>query len=250
MAGVVAAHARYYAAIRRNTLAVDTATRVKETIRRSFRRLAALCPEAVFPDVYFLIGAMSSAGTVSPHGLLIGVEMNARDNATPIEELDAWHRAVIGRIADLPSIVAHELIHIEQPPMDSEPTVLDVALHEGGADFVGELISGGLINRVQHAYGDAHAAELWAEFSRARDTQQLADWFYQGDKAKDRPADLGYYEGYKIAEAFYRRAPDKAVAVCRIMRGTNARELLRQSGYSVPPRSHATDPGGGVSHEP
>jgi hypothetical protein len=232
LAAVVAAHARYYGAIRRNTLSVDTATRVRDAIRVSFRRLAALCPEAVFPDVYFLIGAMSSAGTASPHGLLIGVEMNARDDATPIDELDAWHRAVIGRVADLPFIVAHELIHIEQRPMDSEPTVLDVALHEGGADFVGELISGGLINRVQHAYGDAHEAKLMAEFSRARDTKHLADWFYQGDKAKDRPADLGYYEGYKIAEAYYRRAPDKTAAVCRIMRGTDARDLLRQSGYA------------------
>jgi uncharacterized protein YjaZ len=162
--------------------------------------------------------------------------MNARDDVTPVDQLGAWHRAVIGRIADLPSIVAHELIHIEQPPMGSEPTVLDVALREGGADFVGELISGGLINRVQHAYGDAHEAELWAQFNRARDTQQIADWFYQGDKVSDRPADLGYYEGYKIAEAFYHRAPDKAAAVCRIMSGTDAGDLLRQSGYGVTPR--------------
>ncbi|HZS60396.1 MAG TPA: DUF2268 domain-containing putative Zn-dependent protease [Gemmatimonadaceae bacterium] len=231
LAAVIAAHARYYAAIRANTLAIDTAAHVKDAIRASFRRLANLCPEALFPDVYFVIGAMSSGGTSSSHGMIIGVEMFSRDDSTPMDELDAWHRAVIGRIVDLPTVVAHELIHVQQAPLDTPITVLDQSMREGGADFIGELISGGRLNRVQHVYGDAHEQELRTAFAQAMDGRRLSDWFYQGDKSGDHPPDLGYYEGYKIAEAYYRRAKDKRAAACTIMHAANPSDLRRRSGY-------------------
>src|SRR5580704_4404930 len=153
LASTVAARPRYYAAIRENTLALDHPPVIKEAIRASFRRLKEIYPAAVFPDVYFVIGAMNSAGTVSAAGLLIGLEMNARGESTPVDELTDWERAVTGQIANLPHIVAHELIHIQQPADSGKTTLLRQALNEGGADFIGEMISGGVINRVQRSYG-------------------------------------------------------------------------------------------------
>ncbi|HTX37645.1 MAG TPA: DUF2268 domain-containing putative Zn-dependent protease [Bryobacteraceae bacterium] len=231
LAATVAAHPRYYAAIRESTLAVDGNMAVKDAIRASFRRLKELYPDAVFPDVYFLIGRMNSAGTVSSHGLLIGVEMNARSDDTPVDELNAWERAVTGRIADLPNTVAHELIHIQQPPDGPNDNLLMQSLKEGGADFMGEKISGGIINGVQRTYGDAHEPALWAEFEKDMRGSDISHWLYQGDRSKDRPADLGYYMGYKICEAFYRRATDKREAVRRILRITDAEAFLKESGY-------------------
>jgi hypothetical protein len=93
-AATVAARPRYYQAIRDATLAVDHTPAVKEAIRASFHRLKDLYPDAVFPDVYFLVGRMNSAGTVSANGLLIGVEMNARGEDTPVNEPNPWERAV------------------------------------------------------------------------------------------------------------------------------------------------------------
>ncbi len=231
LAATVAARPRYYAAIRESTLAVDGDTAVKDAIRASFRRLKELYPEAVFPDVYFVIGRMNSAGTVSSHGLLIGVEMNARSEDTPVDELNAWERAVTGRIADLPNIVAHELIHIQQPPDGPNDNLLMQSLKEGGADFMGERISGGIINRVQRTYGDAHEQALWAEFEKDMRGTDISHWLYQGDRSKDRPADLGYYMGYKICESFYRRTTDKREAVRRILRISDAEAFLKESGY-------------------
>jgi hypothetical protein len=232
LADLVSGHWRYYAAVKGNTLAVDTATGVTMAIRASYSRLKALCTDVVFPDVYFVIGAMNSAGISTPHGLVIGVEMNARDDSTPLAQLDAWHRANTGRIVDLPGIVAHELTHFQQPTPPEKPTLLVAALEEGGADFIAQLTSGVHLNRPAHLYGDAHEAALWREFSQALDATDLHGWFYNGNTSVDRPADLGYYEGYKIAEAFYRRATDKLAAVCQIMHSTDAHDLLRRSGYA------------------
>jgi len=231
LAGTIAARPRYYAAIRGSTLAVDQTPAIKEAIRASFRRLKEIYPDAVFPDVYFVIGRMNSAGTVSSNGLLIGVEMNARSESTPVDELTDWERAVTGQIANLPNIVAHELIHIQQPHCSAKTTLLQQALSEGGADFMGEMISGGIINRVQRSYGDAHEQALWAEFRKEMLGNDISRWMFQGDRAKDRPADLGYYIGYKICEEFYRRTTDKREAVRRILHITDPEAFLRESGY-------------------
>jgi hypothetical protein len=232
LAATVAGHPLYYASIRESTLAIDRDPQVKQLIRASFVRLKELYPDAVFPDVYFVIGRMNSAGTVSSSGLLIGVEMNARSDMTPVEELSPWDRAVIGQITSLPNIVAHELIHVQQPRAREKPTLLEQSLREGAADFVGELISGGIINRAQRTYGDAHQQALWEEFRKEMSGNDLSNWLYQGDKSKDRPADLGYYVGYKICESFYRRASDPHDAVRRILNIMDAVGFLNESGYS------------------
>ncbi|MGB7218943.1 MAG: DUF2268 domain-containing putative Zn-dependent protease [Vicinamibacterales bacterium] len=234
LAEAVAARRRYYAAIRETTLALDTNPNLKESIRGAFHRLKNLYPEAVFPDVYFLIGRLSTGGTASSAGLLIAVEMNARGPGTPMNELSDWERATIGQVADLRYVVAHELVHVQQRiRRDGSQTLLTNAIGEGAADFVGELISGRKNgNRVQHAYGNARERALWEEFRREMHGTDSSRWLGQADRAVGRPADLGYYVGYKICEALYQAASDKTDAVRTILQITDADAFLRLSHYS------------------
>lgn len=233
LANVYSHNREYYDAIRANTLSVATSRTVTDAIRASFRRLKAIYPDARFGDVYFLMGIMNSAGTTGSTELLLGTEMNARDPSTPMDGLSAWHKAVIGQVSDLPHIVAHEMIHTEQAPIAGRRTLLASALQEGGADFLAELISGHHIINPAYAYGDAHRAELWAEFRKAMDSTNTSGWLFQGDRtAPGVPADLGYWMGYRIAKAYYDRAADKAAAVRGILRaGDDPHAFLTASGY-------------------
>jgi hypothetical protein len=237
LAATVASRPKYYASIREATLSIDQKPEIKQAIQTSFRRMQEIYPDAIFPDVYFIVGRMNSAGTTDGgKGLLIGVEMNARGQNTPVDELNNWERAVIGQIANLPHIVAHELIHIEQHharqrESSGKTTLLQKALDEGGADFLGEMISGGIINRVQRDYGDAHEQALWTEFSTAMHGTDASHWLYEGDRAKDRPADMGYYIGFKICEALYQRSPNKSAAIRQILAISDSDAILKESGY-------------------
>jgi hypothetical protein len=57
-------------------------------------------------------------------------------------------------------------------------------------------------------------------------------WLYnQGSATADRPGDLGYFIGYRIAEAYYARTSDKRLALKAIIEVSNATEFLAQSGY-------------------
>lgn len=233
VARVYLARRRYYDSIRSNTLAVDTSRAIGDSIRAAFRRLKAIYPDARFGDVYFLIGRMSSGGTTSQTKLLIGTEMFSRDDSTPVDELPAWHRAVTGQISELPHIVAHEMIHTLQGPRSGGATLLQAALNEGSADFLSELISGKRIINPAYAYGDAHEKALWEEFRAAMDSPNTSGWLGQGvNAAPGRPADLGYWMGYRISKAYYDRARDKRAAVKDILLFTDAKAFLAASQYS------------------
>ena len=130
----------------------------------------------------------------------------------------------------MPQIVAYELIHYQQ--IGTGKTLLAQCIHEGSADFVGELISGGQINTRLRVYGDAHESELWSKFSNAMDKDDASHWLYQGDKSKDRPADLGYYIGYRISQAYYEHSTDKKKAIHDILTAHDFPAFLQESHYA------------------
>ncbi len=221
-------HPRYYASIRQSSLRL---TSMEGQIRAGFRKLKDLYPASVFPDVYFTIGAMNSGGTTTGKGLLIGVEMYGITPQTPYDELSNWHKAVLKPIEALPSIVAHELVHYQQKYSLANQTLLAQTINEGAADFIAELISGGNINDHLHKYANARERELWTEFQQEMNGKDLSKWLYQGDRIKDRPADLGYWMGYRICEAYYRRATDKKQALREILEIKDFEAFLAASRY-------------------
>lgn len=60
----------------------------------------------------------------------------------------------------------------------------------------------------------------------------VSDWLYNGSKSQNRPADLGYWIGYKITKAYYDKAADKKQAVADIIQIDDADEFLEKSGYA------------------
>jgi len=198
-----------YEKVRTNTL------RVKEKekqCRSAFYALKYWYPEASFPPVYFVIGAYNSGGTFNQDGLFIGAEMQTDIN-------------------NIPYIVAHELIHFQQKNWVENPTLLQQSLTEGSADFLGELISGVNINKAANEYGNKHEEQLCKEFVSRMDGREYKDWLY-GVSGKDaRPNDLGYWIGYNITAAYFKKATDKRKAIKEILAMKDHKAFLRQSSY-------------------
>jgi hypothetical protein len=227
LAKTVAAHPRYYASLRGQPARVAA---FEAPIRASLRELKAIHPEAVFPDVYLLVGRMNSGGTLDDVGLLIGLEMHGREAGTPDEELGDWHRAVLKGLDGLPVIVAHELVHYQQRGQAGD-SLLAASLNEGVADFIAERIAGRHINAHVHAWAEPRAAELWLEFQQHMHGSDYAGWLYGG--TADRPADLGYWMGYRIARAYYERTPDKRAAIRAMLDIDDAQAFLDASGFAA-----------------
>ncbi len=212
---VILAKRSYYESVRHNNELLQSAL---PEIRQDFHELKRLYPDAIFPPVYFVVGALNSGGTSSSQGLIIGAEMFSENNP-------------IVPVTDPVAVVMHELIHFQQKHPDND--LLASCMREGAADFVAELASGHNLNAARKAYGDSHEEELWLKFQQdiKRDDRQ-GNWLYNyGEKDRTGPPDLGYYMGYKISQALYESARDKSAALRIIIEMREPEKIFALSGY-------------------
>ncbi len=218
---------RYYAAIRTNTLGIG---RVEPRIREGYRRFKNVYPAARFPDLYFLIGVFASSGTFANEGVLIGTEMIVADETTPRDELPVWAPPADTSANAVACLAVHELVHVQQDYARGR-FLLAQSLREGVANFLARLTTGctGAAESV-YDYGIAHERELWEEF-RQQLTGAYDNWLYNGHTSKDRPGDLGYFMGDRIAEAYYNRPLDKRQAVYDLLHIADYGAFLTASGY-------------------
>ncbi|TPE45820.1 gliding motility protein GldB-related protein [Pontibacter mangrovi] len=225
---VINRHPQYYTQLKGHTHKLQEAV---PKMQAHYGRLKELYPDTNIPRVYFVVGAMNSAGTIADDPV-IGVDMFGLYPNTPTEELGNWHKAVLKPMDQIDLVVIHEFIHILQRDSKGDSTLLGMSIGEGAADFVATLAANGHINKVAHAYGDKHEQALWEEFRAGMHQGDVSNWLYNGENMKERPADLGYYMGYKICEAYYNKATDKKQAVRDILRIQDYAAFLEKSGYA------------------
>ena len=227
----------YYESIRENTLDIDF--RASE-LREHFQMLEDLYKPSVFSDVVFVIGAFSTGGTVVKNSdMVIGVEFFTKSKSSQIDGLGQFQQANIREVEFLTSIVVHELIHVQQLYYADQNqrdylgngTLLEASLAEGIADFISFLIKGKRFNYHLDEYGDPIEEELWLEFKREMNGTDLSNWLFNGGNPGDRPADLGYYVGFKIAEYFYENSTDKKEAIKTMIELEDGEAFLSLSGY-------------------
>jgi hypothetical protein len=227
-------HSKYYASIRQSTLSIQT----KETeIRSVFRKLKDLYSESVFPPLYFLIGPMNTGGVMTDRGLIIGIELYSKTGSSPLDELTPWEQSVVRPVESVPLVVAHELVHYQQHFKKKPANLLGRSIAEGGADFLSEVITGDTLDKALYRYGKMHEEQLWNEFRAVMQKNDWRNWLYNGGgltargALNDRPADLGYFVGYRICKAYYERANDKMKAIKDILEIRDFNEFLSDSGY-------------------
>ncbi|WP_025605507.1 DUF2268 domain-containing putative Zn-dependent protease [Pontibacter actiniarum] len=226
---VISRHPRYYTQLRSHTRKLKMAV---PKMQAHYQRLQELYPETNIARVYFVVGALNSGGTIVQDPV-VGVDMFGLYPNTPVDELNDWLKAVLKPMEQIDLIVIHEMIHILQKGSKEEDTLLGLSIGEGAADFVAKLAADSHVNEQVHAYGSRHERELWEEFKAQMHGQDYSRWLYNGQNSPDRPADLGYYVGYKICEAYYSKATDKKQAVRDILNIQDYAAFLEQSGYAL-----------------
>lgn len=238
LAQMVGAYPRYFAAIRAHNLRLATDGQVVGRIRANYAKIQSLYPAAVFPPLTLLVGRFSTGGTISNAGMLIGTEFYSLTPGVPTDELQQFQRDNVKSLDSLPIIVAHEHVHIMQGlaagiMAHANKNLLEQSLLEGSADFVGELSSAGNINARLLQYALPREPALWAEFKLAMHGTNVSQWLHnQGTANGGVPGDLGYFIGYRIAQAYYTRMADKRAALKDIIEMRDADAFLTASGYS------------------
>jgi hypothetical protein len=219
----------FYRSIKDATLSVD---RYKKEFYASFRTFKELYPPAKFPDIYFVIGALTSGGTVSNNGLLIGVNQIANTSNTVTRELTPAQLTRLNDVVVLPGIIAHELIHFQQYGMANDTTTLSFAIKEGMADFMGELISGTTVNDRLYQWARGKEKQIWNKFKHDMFLNKYSDWMANSSQATaDNLPDQGYWIGYQICKAYYEKAANKKAAINEMLHIQDYKAFLKKSGW-------------------
>lgn len=198
--------------------------RARERLETALHTLGRLYADARFPPVTIAIGRGKPVAVGAPDtGIQVGLEaLCAIDWLNP----DIEDRIVY--------VLAHEYVHVQQVQAHAisekeTPTVLEISLLEGIAEFVGELTAGQVAYSRNAAAAVGHELEIETRFAADLDKTDLSDWAYNA--APDAPGDLGYWVGYRVAKAYYRNAPDKDQALRDILQMHDAKDFLAKSGW-------------------
>ncbi|HUQ19866.1 MAG TPA: DUF2268 domain-containing putative Zn-dependent protease [Gemmatimonadaceae bacterium] len=222
LARIVAQNPAIYADARKCSQSLP---KVRPAFERDMRKFLRIYPEATIPNLTMVIGANNSGGTATDAGVIIGVEVVCRANAPSPLRLD--HR--------LRHLIAHEIAHASQRNQKYE-TVLDDAMREGVAELVAELISGEVSNDHLKLWTRGKEAQIEREFSAqmlSTDPDVKKRWLYSGVGTPDKPGDLSYWVGYRIARAYYDRATDKHAALRRLLTDADNETIVRESGWAI-----------------
>lgn len=217
---------KYLNSIRANTFKIKS---TEEKIKKYFLKLKEIYPDVLYPDIYFVMGCFNTGGTVLDRLLLIGAEMQCSDRNSTKGELTTWLKGNIGAFRNIEFIVMHESIHTLQ--VSRAAKLLDAVIIEGSCDFIASLVTGKKPKTPHYIYGEENEEELWSKLKQNLDEQSYSNWLYQGDNSDKRPADLGYFMGYRICEEYYNAAADKKQAVKDIIEVKDFDAFLKKSGY-------------------
>ncbi|MGC4102149.1 gliding motility protein GldB-related protein [Ferruginibacter sp.] len=222
---------KFYAAIKQKTPLVDD---YKKDFLQAFTQLKVLYPPSKFPDVYFCIGAFSSAGTVSDAGLLIGLNQICDADGVPTDELGFRLKTRMNKLEYLPNIISHELVHYQQDGMQNDTTTLSYVIREGMADFIGELISGRVANPALFEWAKGKEKTIWQKFVPDMYFDRYNNWIANSQQATpDNLPDQGYWIGYQICRAYYENATDKKQAISDMLNIKDYKAFLQKSGWEA-----------------
>jgi Predicted Zn-dependent protease (DUF2268) len=222
---------KFYSSIKNKTSQVDS---YKADFAKAFKILKDIYPSAQFPDIYFIIGAFTSGGTVSDAGLLIGVNQYCLDDDVVTDEISANEKMISGQFNYLKFVVPHELIHFQQDGLKQDTITLGYAIQEGMADFIGELISGIKAAPDLHTWAKGKENAIWGRFKADMYYDRYDNWIANGKTSTaDNPQDQGYWVGYQICKSYYENAGDKKKAINDMLNIKDYKTFLQKSNWEA-----------------
>jgi hypothetical protein len=196
--------------------------RVRERLQVALLKLGQLYPEAKFPPVTIAVGRGKPVAIGSPiSGIQVGLEALCATNwLNPNVEDRFVH------------VIAHEYAHVQQARAlvdDEYPTVLEMSLIEGAAEFTAEMISGEVSYSQLTVSTKGREKEIETDFVPDEDKTDISKWLY--NSTLEKPGDLGYWVGYRIVKSYYQHATDKTQAIREILQMTDPKRFLAKSAW-------------------
>jgi hypothetical protein len=219
----------FWTSIRKRT---ENLSGEEDLIKKSFIKIKKIYPDFKAPNVCFAISPIKTGGTASHDGkmILIGTELAAIDSTVNLSEFPEQVKKILGTIY-IPHLVIHESIHSAQNILTDIDGIYRETMLEGSAEFVTTYLLNQDYRKASNEYGYKNEQELWAEFKTDMENNtNFNKWF--GGYYQNKHPDLGYFFGYRIVEAYFKKAKDKEKALIDIIKLNDPDKIFIESGYN------------------
>lgn len=176
-------------------------------------------------QVVGLFGAGVTGGMVESDRIVIALEVQCRfaDSPSTAEKV-------------LESAIRHEAVHVHQlrrQQPGARDSLLRQAMIEGLADWISSRQMGGVPPQARERteFGLEHEALIWERFRGDMDDDLLEHWMY-GPGRPGEPADLGYWVGSQIVDAYMTQAQAESTALQSLLLLESPALILDTSGYA------------------
>ena len=189
-------------------------------------------PNSKYKPIYFLIGYNMHGGTVTDEGVII----EAQKNILGLSDISwgTFDSLSFSSYDDLDQLIAHEQVHVMQPYMFIGESLLRLTLNEGIADFIAYKVVGKKGYYESYEYGDQNFEVLkkeWTSDLNLPIKEVRSKWLFNWGRKKDRPYDMGYYMGFKIAESYYEHNGRNAENLREMIYTEDFEALYERSGF-------------------
>ncbi|WP_165764568.1 DUF2268 domain-containing putative Zn-dependent protease [Flavobacterium cyanobacteriorum] len=194
--------------------------------------------------VVLLVGDLSVGGTVDENIIYICLEMIADNGITDKSELPPYLKSLSEK-GTLFAYLAHESVHTIQAgfPLNEltgriihgKNSLLYTCLLEGSAEYISYYLFGTYLNKSSEAYFMSNRKRIWTKFTEnvEKTPYEYNQWIYSFRPNDGRPADLGYYLGFKICEAFMNLQSDKKKGLNCLINRNKFKYVYKKSLYNV-----------------
>ncbi len=199
----------YWDGVRANTARIDD---YAASIEAGLERMRGVYDSGAEVPVYFVIGAMRTAGTANDGKLLIGAELAMADASVPTDGIAERYPHLVSFVERNPldGLVAlnlHEYVHTQQRGIGGAD-LLSQALFEGLAEYLSTEAIGEPSKQPSIVYGLENRTAVLDAFEADIGKTDYSGWIWNSAHNAFGVRDLGYYAGYAVAADYIANASD------------------------------------------
>ena len=235
----ISRYPKFYETLREQT---NKLINSQDSIRKIVNRFQNLYPNFKQADICIAFGNFNTGGNIAIAGsrnlVYIGLEYHGLDTTTSIRELSASKQDYVSRSNFFRTII-HELVHIQQYTHGKKiiksiegNLLANRILREGIPDFISQLIVDKGNNGNYFTYGLKNENNLKAKLKIELWNIKSGNWFGGNDSSFiDKPRDLGYFMGSRIAKNFYNLSYRQKSNLTDLIEIKNVKKFIRESRY-------------------
>lgn len=201
-------------------------------LRSLLKKYSDTFSTAKYQPVYFLIGQNYHGGTVTNEGFVIELQLNSL--GLKIIDFTSQDTTRISHYHDLDQIFIHEQVHVSREEQYISGSLKRMSIDEGSCDYIAYIITGKKGNPDTYLYGAENFESLKKEWKQdlEKDLKSVRSlWVWNWGKKQERPPDLGYFIGFKIAESYFNNSENKEKALIEILEMKDYESFYETSGF-------------------